>query len=160
MALPSSGQISINDIRNEIGTSNGSLRALSNDAGFSTPDAMSDFYGYSANINLYYEAVGSTGADLYTRVFNYNTSTYAVNNYHPGFGRPNTGNVSIPSNTPLLIEAFTTYVDYATVQLQVFENGNEIFNQTDAGVDGVYVFTTLTTNFGSNLEVYSQAIGY
>jgi hypothetical protein len=48
MPLPSSGQISINDIRNEIGTSDGRLRTLSRDAGFSSPDAMSEFYGYDA----------------------------------------------------------------------------------------------------------------
>ena len=47
MALQSSGAISINDIRNEIGTSDGSLRALSATAGKSTPDGMNEFYGYS-----------------------------------------------------------------------------------------------------------------
>jgi hypothetical protein len=48
MALQSSGPISINDIRRELGTSNSSLRALSAQAGKGTPDAMSEFYGYSA----------------------------------------------------------------------------------------------------------------
>lgn len=47
MALQSSGPISINDIRNELGTSDGSLRALSASAGKSTPDGMNEFYGYS-----------------------------------------------------------------------------------------------------------------
>lgn len=47
MALQSSGAISINDIRNEIGTSDGSLRALSATAGKSVPDGMNEFYGYS-----------------------------------------------------------------------------------------------------------------
>ena len=48
MALAASGQISINDIRNEIGTSDGSLRALSSLAGKSTPDSLSEFYSYDA----------------------------------------------------------------------------------------------------------------
>jgi hypothetical protein len=48
MALPGSGQLGINQIRNELGTSNGSLRALSASAGKGTPDAISEFYGYSA----------------------------------------------------------------------------------------------------------------
>jgi len=48
MALPSSGTISISQIRTELGTSDGSLRNLSALAGKSTPDAMSEFYGYSA----------------------------------------------------------------------------------------------------------------
>lgn len=47
MALQSSGAISIGDIRTELGSSSGSLRTLSAAAGKSTPDAMSEFYGYS-----------------------------------------------------------------------------------------------------------------
>ena len=54
MALPSSGALSINDIRVELqeAQANSSLGALSNLAGFTDPDAVSDFYGYSyANYN-------------------------------------------------------------------------------------------------------------
>lgn len=46
MALPSSGQISVSQIRANLNTSSGSLRALSSRAGKSTPDAMSEFWGY------------------------------------------------------------------------------------------------------------------
>lgn len=50
MALPSSGQLSLQDIANEQGVtlSNVSLRSMSNTAGFSVPDAVSEFYGYSS----------------------------------------------------------------------------------------------------------------
>jgi hypothetical protein len=50
MALPSSGQLSLNDIRIELGLSqsNISLGGMSDTAGFIAPDAISDFYGYSA----------------------------------------------------------------------------------------------------------------
>ncbi len=47
MALQSSGAISISDIKTELGSSSNSLRTLSAAAGFSTPDAMSEFYGYT-----------------------------------------------------------------------------------------------------------------
>lgn len=47
MALQSSGAISISQISAEIGNASTSLRALSAEAGFSTPDAMGEFYGYS-----------------------------------------------------------------------------------------------------------------
>lgn len=47
MALQTSGAISISQIRSELGSSSGSLRTLSAAAGKSTPDAMSEFYGYS-----------------------------------------------------------------------------------------------------------------
>jgi hypothetical protein len=46
MALPSSGTISIGQIRANLNTSNGSLRFLSSRAGKSTPDSMSEFRGY------------------------------------------------------------------------------------------------------------------
>ena len=51
MALQSSGAISINDIRVELSQAqaNSSLRALSSLAGKSIPDAMSEFYGFSAS---------------------------------------------------------------------------------------------------------------
>ena len=55
MALQTSGPISISDIKTELGSSSNSLRNLSAAAGFSTPDAMSEFYGYSAGeVNEYY----------------------------------------------------------------------------------------------------------
>jgi hypothetical protein len=47
MALPSSGALSISMIHNELGSSSYSLRALSSAAGKGTPDAISEFYGYS-----------------------------------------------------------------------------------------------------------------
>ena len=48
MALQSSGAISISQIKTELGSSSNSLRTLSAAAGKSTPDSMSEFYGYSA----------------------------------------------------------------------------------------------------------------
>jgi len=48
MALQTSGTISMDDIRDEMGeTGEVNLRDLASTAGFSTPDLMSDFYGYS-----------------------------------------------------------------------------------------------------------------
>ncbi len=48
MALPSSGQISISQIRTELQVTNGSLSYLSTTAGkAATPNAMSEFYGYT-----------------------------------------------------------------------------------------------------------------
>lgn len=52
MALQSSGAISISQIRAEVGNGSYSLYALSQAAGFSSPDAMSEFYGYAAYTNL------------------------------------------------------------------------------------------------------------
>jgi hypothetical protein len=68
MALPSSGQISIDNIRDELQTSNGSLGDLSNTAGFSRPDAMSDFYNYSA-YQLEYAGL-SAGSPCNSAIYN------------------------------------------------------------------------------------------
>ena len=48
MALPTSGPLGFSDIASELSLSlsNLSLRSMSNTVGFSTPDAVSDFYGY------------------------------------------------------------------------------------------------------------------
>ena len=48
MALQTSGPIAISEIQSEVGGTSYSLRDLSAAAGFSTPDAMSEFYGYSS----------------------------------------------------------------------------------------------------------------
>lgn len=56
MALQSSGAISVGQIRTELGSASGSIRTLSAAAGKSTPDAMSEFYGYS---NAAYYQYGS-----------------------------------------------------------------------------------------------------
>jgi hypothetical protein len=55
MALQSSGEISLDDIRIELGLSqsNVSLGSMSNTAGKSDPDAMSEFYGYSGSTTWY-----------------------------------------------------------------------------------------------------------
>lgn len=48
MALPSSGPLSFLDIATEInGDPPYSLRSMSDFAGFSTPDSVSEFYGYT-----------------------------------------------------------------------------------------------------------------
>jgi len=46
MALPSSGTLRFSAIQSETESATASLRAMSSIAGFSTPDYVSDFYGY------------------------------------------------------------------------------------------------------------------
>lgn len=70
MALPSSGAISISQIHNELGSSSYSLRSLSASAGKSTPDSMSEFYGYSSTpATVYYSNDESSyGGDANLRI--------------------------------------------------------------------------------------------
>lgn len=103
MAVPSSGQLRLRaDINLEVNgndtDTNVSLGALSNDAGFTEPDTMSEFYGYSAftpptmsgnvatgsvtetSMNAVGPAVYNTGGALIERGFYFGTSTTATNN--------------------------------------------------------------------------------
>ena len=102
MALQSSGEISIDDIRTEIGTTNGSLRSLSSTAGKSTPDAMSEFYGYSHS-------------GVYSDTFYYDSSSdpcplgTATTIYWGSSGDPYTNNVTIYSNSSLTTNAPAGY---------------------------------------------------
>jgi hypothetical protein len=86
MALQGSGPISINDIRVELSQAqaNSSLRALSALANKSSPDAMSEFYGFSASTAYtFYVGDGGVGyadwnqacAEAYDPVTLYSSST-------------------------------------------------------------------------------------
>ena len=104
MALQSSGQISLEDIADELGESltNISLGDMSNDVGFTDPDAISEFYGYSATTaftflgstrqnsssiacffsasTTYYHNNGSGGAGTYVAVNDYVYSDSGLSN--------------------------------------------------------------------------------
>ena len=84
MALQSSGQISLNDIRIELGasTSNVSLGAMSDTAGFAAQDAISDFYGYS------HSACTSFASSVFSRTFSFTacSDTASSTRWHNGSG--------------------------------------------------------------------------
>ena len=89
MALPSSGEISIADIRTEVSSVSGSLRTLSNLAGKSSPDAMSEFHGYSHLV-----AFSSSSSSTFSQVCPFNGSSPSLNQtyYHNGVaGDPTAG---------------------------------------------------------------------
>ena len=88
MVLPSSGEISIGDIRTEIGSSSGSLRTLSSAAGKSTPDAISEFYSYShVTLTSFSASINSTFSGVCNESI---TATYYHDNQN-GFAYPNFG---------------------------------------------------------------------
>lgn len=71
MSLPGSGSLAISSIRSEMGMSSGSLRALSSTAAKSTPDSISEFYGFNAqNVSVWYSNDESTyGGDANLRIY-------------------------------------------------------------------------------------------
>jgi len=95
MAVPSSGQLrEYADIGAELGVAqtNVSLRGMSQTAGFSTPDAMSEFYGYSScgddTLNIFGDN-SCVAAYTYNQTTNgldgvYNGTAYGPINYFGG----------------------------------------------------------------------------
>lgn len=57
MAIPCSGPISMSMIHDAVGNGSYSLRSLSAAVGFSTPDAMSEFYCYNPVTYNYYSTL-------------------------------------------------------------------------------------------------------
>ena len=80
MALPSSGPLSISDIKTELGASstNQSLGTFSDTAGFAAPDAISDFYGFSASLTSFLGSALQNGVKFIC------TQTQNVTFYHNG----------------------------------------------------------------------------
>lgn len=109
MALQSSGAISISQIKAEVGSTSNSLRTLSAAAGFVVPDAMSEFYGYSAysnaqfyrndGVNDYLEYSGGSGSLVFGQTpltvsfwVRQNSSTHKnaqLLNFSPAFSKDN-----------------------------------------------------------------------
>jgi len=88
MALQSSGAISISQIKTELGSSSNSLRTLSAAAGKGTPDAMSEFYGYSSYTPPNYVSGassisgGGTASNPYVVSWSVQGSSWSQNNYN------------------------------------------------------------------------------
>lgn len=90
MALPSAGNpLSFSQIKTELGaaSTNVSLRSMSSTAGKSTPDAVSEFYGYSNSIPLglsdvlYTQNLSSTTSwEIFQDGVDYDASAYAGKN--------------------------------------------------------------------------------
>jgi hypothetical protein len=124
MALPSSGLISFSSIATELGVAldQVSLRSMSSAAGKSTPDGMTEFYGYSAITPIsasYSYGVGTCGGDSFTIYVNSSIvvgpSSFATS-----------GNIMVTDND--VIEVYVTsgikgtFCEGASVILNIFQN--------------------------------------
>ncbi len=150
MALPVSGPLSINQIRNELSTSNGSLRALSALAGKSTPDSISEFYGYSNN------SVTITGTYFWsytTLSSNSGSGTITITGSSATFyaratiinGTPTvTANINIGGNTRSAVRSKTTgTTDSSALVLSpgVYSYTASLSQAQNSGIGGGLVFT-------------------
>ncbi len=103
MALPSSGQLSLNDIRVELGASstNVSLGAMSDTAGFAAPDKVSDFYGFS-NLTSFYVTT------LTYKFYEFCLISTPVEKWHNGyFSLPTIGDTIYSNSTGTTVYTWT-----------------------------------------------------
>jgi hypothetical protein len=87
MALPSSGPLSIYDIKTELGTFVSDLQHLGIMAGFSAPYRISDFYGYSPPppYDYYYSNMYTCGSCILTtsyEIVGFPTGTSVSDGYY------------------------------------------------------------------------------
>ena len=176
MALQSSGAISINDIRTELGETTGSLRSLSATAGFSSPDAISEFYGYSAatgpsvttnaatsvtvtSVTLNGNVTSDGGSTVTARGFYFGTNSNATSNPTYGSGS-GTGAFSLnrtglTGSTTYYFAAYATNASGTTV-------GSTLSFTTQAAVSLINRCSATATVYGysDNAASYSFNIGY
>jgi hypothetical protein len=145
MALPSVGNpLSFDQIRTELGLSqsNSSLRSMSNDAGKSVPDAVSEFYGFSNSISLSVTAQMVGYGYVYTTgyqnsEFEWYLNAMAQSGYSYNYSQ-NSSSVTVDPGVAVQINvSATAYWNYIGVQIYT----------DDAYIYGAYDFNygTITT---------------
>jgi hypothetical protein len=155
MPLPTSGQLSISQIRNEQVNNGGfgstySLRQLSANAGKSTPDAISEFYGYSA-------APSTVAVALY--LYKFPTSvgggaTLFVNN--TSVGSISTNGSTIGANIAIGGTFRVTVTGVAYKDLSIIRNGNSIYSDIVGCSDFRNINSdTITVTAGSPYDAYA-----
>ena len=119
MALPSSGPLGINQIRTELGLTIGSLAGLSAAANKgATPNAISEFYGYSnaswpSGMTARYDVANYTGSTIPDSTGNGYTMSLSGVTYVANSGNPyiqtaiGSSNQSITGNSSLYGSDFT-----------------------------------------------------
>ena len=142
MALPSSGSLSFNQIRTELGLSqsNSSLRSMSNNAGKSIPDAVSEFYGFSNSIAVDITATMNGYGSVQTTGLQNSQVEWDLQAYYFGYGyyAQDTDNRDLNSGVQVEIEA-SAYAYFSYIGLEIYTNDEYIYNAND------YNYGTIST---------------
>ncbi len=147
MALPTSGPLSFSMIANEqgISLSNVSLRSMSVTAGFTTPDAISEFYGYSNAFTWFYQH------DNFTSGLG---STLDISDIAQSFIIGSDSDTNFGTSTSTGNKTVSISVDFGGLvsKLQVIQNGVTIVFQSGG------TFQSATVNFqaGFQYDIFAE----
>ena len=139
MALPSTGSLSFNQIRTELGLSqsNSSLRNMSSCAGKSAPDAVSEFRGYSSGYPFVVKASMCGYGSMSTEGYQDNTMKWSLVAEHSGYG----SFIDTDNNVSLAVGQ--------SVQIDAYASGNYNYNTLDIYTACNLLYATSNTNYGT-----------
>lgn len=157
MALPCSGPLSISQIHTALGSGSYSLRTLSAAAGFSTPDAISEFYCYnpSSPRTLYWTNQDYSYGDYINLFVAQNSSTVLVNDY-AYYGDYHNGSTTIYTGDYINFSAEGFSGANVYLSLQVYDtNLGYLYNNTQ-GAMNPYLYGDFNVT-SSNGTIYIDA---
>ena len=163
MALPSSGPLSFNQIRTELGLSqsNSSLRSMSNTAGKSIPDAVSEFYGFSNGVGAAITATMNGYGSMSTEGYQNFQLEWALVAEHYGYGyAEDTENRTLDYDVQVQIDA-SAFAYFNYINLEIYTNDEYIYSAEeysygDISTTQYKTFTTSNSSGGINsLDVVS-----
>jgi len=160
MALPASGPLSSSQIATELGvpSTNISLGGMSDSASFSAPDAISDFYGYSAATEI-------TMSLSVSNYMVYNPSQtefdFVGGGFTADYGEYNSYNVIVDADTTYSMRSIAQN-PAGTGNVSVQSNDNYGFFSSDSDSSGFaednFNYLTPPDSSGSSFSFY--VVGY
>lgn len=168
MALPSSGSLSFNQIRTELGLSqsNSSLRGMSSNAGKSTPDAVSEFYGFSNSVSVAITATMNGYGSLSTEGYQNSQLEWSLVAENYGYSTTtDTDNRTLDYGVQVTIDAIAVaYWNY--INLEIYTNDEYIYSAAEYNYETISTtqyktFTTTNSSGGTNsIDVVSTGYYY
>ena len=160
MALPSSGPLSMQAIVNELSTQFDlvppyGLRNLSSLVGFSTPDSISEFYGYSsASLSYYFTLSGFAGTSGYMYV--YKNKSLVVNVSSNGAS----GTISASSGDGFDVEVVNSGFAISMCVARIFYPAVYAIPQAEVVAPGYAAASYSFTYDGSNATITGDSYNY
>lgn len=161
MALPSSGPISGSQIANELGaaSTNISLRSLSSIAGFSTPDAMSEFYGYSAGYDISFSISDYKGdSDLEVNIQGTAPNNSSINvTYTVSDGGNTSPIIAFKDGTTVTVSAEASgFAGSGGLNGYAYGSSTSPYNEYDSGLSPISISNSFTITEDLSLDIYTD----